>query len=461
MTKATTLARVTFVCGLLGCSASTDTGGREGEIKKASVPIEDEKPPVEDGEKPSFENPTQPGMAPPPPPPPAPKEEKMPMAGAGEECEAGKFCVNGGPDGGCGQITFEAETEVTRHPGNLLLVFDRSGSMASDWQGQARWQAAGEAIADALGQISADVALAGAVFFPTPPEPFVCESMDEFTCAVEGLAQPEICGVDAANAASRIDFVSGDEFLASFTMMGSGTPPGLEPGSIAINAPNPDLMITGEEPPYFPVPNGRTPLMEALQQADQELANASLDGVTAVVVITDGEPNCEWDAAVANQIVTDWRMNLGISTHVIGLPGASGMFGGGGGRGPDGAQVLNELAAAAGTDQFITPADPDTLKAQLQSIVYETVSMGFNSCNIDLKPAAVVPEKLLMIVHEPGVAQKQQVPRDFGWELNKGGNKVTMTGKLCDEAKGGRFTSITFEYACPESPPPPPIPPLQ
>lgn len=103
------------------------------------------------------------------------------MAGAGEECEAGKFCVNGGPDGGCGQITFEAETEVTRHPGNLLLVFDRSGSMASDWQGQARWQAAGEAIADALGQISADVALAGAVFFPTPPEPFVCESMDEFT----------------------------------------------------------------------------------------------------------------------------------------------------------------------------------------------------------------------------------------------------------------------------------------
>ena len=36
---------------------------------------------------------------------------------------------------------------------------------------------------------------------------------------------------------------------------------------------------------------------------------------------------------------------------------------------------------------------------------------------------------------------------------------VTLTGKLCDEAMGGRFQKVTFEYGC-EDPPPLPPPPV-
>ena len=49
----------------------------------------------------------------------------------------------------------------------------------------------------------------------------------------------------------------------------------------------------------------------------------------------------------------------------------------------------------------------------LKSIVEETVKSGFNSCSINLNPAAAVKDKLLMIVEESGVG-KQQVPRDRG-----------------------------------------------
>jgi len=202
---------------------------------------------------------------------------------------------------------------------------------------------------------------------------------------------------------------------------------------------------------------------------------------------------CPWDGAGAVQIVTDWA-NLGISTYVIGLPGMggigdpgagggglAGLLGGlglapppdpaadpaaGGGVGgtqplADGLQVLNDLAQAGGTDQFITPSDPAALEAKLQSIVSETVKTGFNTCTINLTPAAEAPEKLLMIVEEPGMPEKQQVPRDFGWAINGAGNQVNITGQLCEQAMGGRFSSITFEYGCPDVPPPPPIPPLE
>ena len=35
---------------------------------------------------------------------------------------------------------------------------------------------------------------------------------------------------------------------------------------------------------------------------------------------------------------------------------------------------------------------------------------------------------------------------------------VQIQGGLCDDAMAGRFNSITFEYGCPDVPPPPPLP---
>jgi hypothetical protein len=64
-------------------------------------------------------------------------------------------------------------------------------------------------------------------------------------------------------------------------------------------------------------------------------------------------------------------------------------------------------------------------------------------------------------VNEPGVGV-QTVPRDRGWSLNvaNGTATVQIAGPLCEAAMGGRFESIKFQYACPEVPPPPPLPPV-
>ena len=341
------------------------------------------------------------------------------------ECMVGQFCPGREADSDvCGTLTFESEQKVTRHPGNVLLVFDRSQSMGDLWNGQARWQAAGAAIQRALEPLTPDIAKAAAVFFPTPGEDGGCIDPTGIACIFVPLNQ---CGVGASMATQHIDFRDGATFLTTF------------------QTPDPTFMAM----PYAPVPLGFTPLMEGLQQAQNALQAIQLDGQTVVVVVTDGEPNCMWNAATANQIVSGWY-SQGISTHVIGLPGIAGL----------GPQLLNQLAQAGGTNQYITPQDPGALETALRMIVSETVKMGFDSCDISLNPAVTEREKLLMIASEPGIG-RQNVPKDFGWTLNPDGTQVTLSGPLCDDAKRGRFSEITFEYGCPDVPVPPPLPPIE
>ena len=125
------------------------------------------------------------------------------------------------------------------------------------------------------------------------------------------------------------------------------------------------------------------------------------------------------------------------------------------------AMILHPHAQSGGTMNYILPDDPAQLEMVLKSIVEETVKSGFDSCSINLNPSAAVKDKLLMIVEESGVMGKQQVPRDRGWALSDDGAHVEITGPLCEQAMNGRFTSITFEYACPDVPPPPALPPVE
>ena len=201
-----------------------------------------------------------------------------------------------------------------------------------------------------------------------------------------------------------------------------------------------------------------TPLQEGLDRAEEAIAAARDGGLlagmgqVAVVAFTDGEPNCVPDPMVTMRPTMDmparaaaW-MEQGIKTYVVGLPGAN-----------EGAATLNGIATSGGTMQYIDPADPAALEAKLREVIAETVKTGFNSCSISVDPVPAVPDKLLMIVDEP-TNGRQQVPRDRGWTLDNAG-KIEITGPLCDDAQAGRFTSITFEYACPDVPPPPVLPP--
>jgi hypothetical protein len=332
-------------------------------------------------------------------------------AGAGEllpdggMCEVGKFCGPGGPDSeNCGTLELKGDVETITMPGNVLIVFDRSGSMSMDWNGMQRWQAAGDAMIGALMPQAANLTI-GAVFFPS--------NQDFLSCVVEPIA-----------TASQLPF---------------------EPGTTAI----PKLMTGGAGGVAKYSPGlGMTPTLEGLQAADAAISGATLTGTTVVILVTDGDPNCTWNEATATTLVSGWAAK-GIKTHVLGVPGVGG----------DGELTLNAVAAAGGTGMYISPSDPTALGMKIKEIVESTVSVGIDSCEINLMPPADLPDKLALVVKNMGV--EQSVPHVYpdstmAWDITPDGSKVTLHGDFCEAAKQGVYESLRFVFGCEELPPAPP-----
>jgi hypothetical protein len=334
---------------------------------------------------------------------------KNPDAGP---CEVGQFCGPQGPDpDNCGTLRLEQDVEITRHPGNLLIVFDQSLSMNDPWGDSTKIIAAQQAVQNAIMTLQ-DSLTVGAIFFPT------------LGC-IPGLPSVAVDPIDSAN---QIAFQPGPMFLQAWNAhwMSIG-------GALGVG----------------------TPMQEAFDRADVALANAKLTGDVAVVAFTDGQPNCFPDDTMTMiptkpepDRAAGWLADKKIKTYVVGLPGALGV------------DLLNQVAVSGGTMQYIVPDDPMMLEAKLKEVVSETVKAGFNSCSINLKPAADPVEKLQMVVEENGKRQKvdRMLSADAGWSITADGTHVEITGKLCDDAKAGRFQSITFEYGCKDLPPLPPPP---
>jgi len=342
-------------------------------------------------------------------------------AGMGR-CQIGVFCPPSTPDGDdCGSLRLEGE--VSKVPGNVLLVFDRSFSMQMDWNGMLRFQAAGTAMVDALTPLAADLNI-GMIGFPSP----------------DAAAAPLNCTVLGIDSPDQIAFKPGMDALNELRTGGAGGVSKYEPiGPAGGVGPGLGGPLGGGVAP------GATPTAEAIAMADQALNSATLTGATAVVLITDGEPNCQWDEAAANATIARWLSEKNIKTYVVGLPGVGG-FGG---------PILDALAASGGTAPYLTPTNSMDLATKVGEIISSTV--GFDSCTITLNPKADLPDDLQMVVEEPTVMGQQQVPRDLGngagWSVTPDGQTVELLGSVCEDAKTGRFTALTFQYGCIDLPP--------
>jgi hypothetical protein len=346
-------------------------------------------------------------------------------------CEEGKFCQPKGPDGDCGSERVDTDLKQVQKPGNVLVIYDRSGSMDADWNGTPKYQAAGNAIIAALTPLK-DLLTIGGVFFPSvDPNSCACNVADPFhwipgpgacclnsvgnSCFVSDIAQPD-----------QIKFGPAGDYITSLPMQWR-----------------------------LAMANG-TPLQNGVARGAEALAATTLDGPVAVILMTDGEPNCMTDVNAVTAQVQQWK-DKGIFTHVIGLPGAQ-----------DAAAILNTIAMTGGTDKYVDPTNVMELETKIRSILTSTIRAGFDSCTFHLDEDTKVPEKLHLVITEGG--KDKDVPRDLsgqtnwgagaGWSINKEGNTVELTGRLCDLAKEGAYESVRFDYGCVDLPPPePPIGP--
>jgi hypothetical protein len=316
-------------------------------------------------------------------------------------------------------------------PGNILLVFDRSGSMAEPFPatGRAKFEEARDAVLNALTPLAENVKV-GALFFPHTD---ACEGQDS-------------CCVPAFGTAPQIDFMPGADFIGAWN----------------------DFWATA------PAVNGSTPTLEALTAAGQALTDlgGTLTGTTTVVLITDGEPRCSagepqggiFGGGATPELIAQWISLLstlpaqwvaqGINTHVLGIPGADSAAG---------IQVLNGVALAGGTNQHISAADPMALQTELAKIIGESVTTSFNSCSIGLPMEPPDLDKVVLVVNEGGT--EQSVARDLGtgggWTLTGEGDEmqIILQGELCNQARLGTYSEISVVFGCVDLPPlPPPMP---
>lgn len=354
-----------------------------------------------------------------------------------EEPDAGATCMPGmrchddsNPDeDDCGSQSLESTIETIEKPGNVLVIFDRSGSMNEDWNGAPKYEAAGNAIIAAMTPLQ-DLLTIGGVFFPSldmSATTCACNPAD-FTHWIPGapgcclMGAQASCTVSTIDQPDQINFVPGADFIAALPTQ---------------------WLLQGA---------GRTPLETGVTRAKEALANTTLDGSVNVIIVTDGAPNCSdtndiytiGDRVAA--IAAEW-LAQGIKTHVVGLPGVG-----------EASAILDTIAAAGGTGSFIEPSDPAALETRLREVLMETVTKGINSCEITLDPPAEAPEKLHLVVRQNGV--DSDVPREVGdgsWKLSDDAATVTLEGQLCDDALSGAFETIELKFGCVELPPLPPL----
>jgi len=346
----------------------------------------------------------------------------------------GNRCGAPTPDAGlCGNQSLPT---VQERP-NLYFIIDASGSMGDLFTGAqtTKYLAAVEAITGVLEQIGHRVSY-GVALYPVN---------DNSDC---GLPGSEVFPTQA-----------GDSVTCS------------------INGKRGDVLTRLHEYlSYSVVPGGGTPLSATLRALEPTLT--SLSGKTAVILATDGAPNCNLDAKCGPELcepnlngatlfgttiacdasfnccdpknVVNGGLNCvdsvassaalaelhdhGISTYVIGLPGGDSTLG----------SVLEGLAISGGTARATPPSyyeadDPQTLANTLRAIATQIAV----SCTITLDNTP--PNWGQVNVY----LDTQQVPQSTqdGWQQIDA-NTLEIIGTYCTQLQSGNVYQVQVTAGC-------------
>lgn len=308
-----------------------------------------------------------------------------------------------GSDGpNCGEVVITPRVEFS--PGNILVVFDRSGSMEdTDFNGMQRFAAANEALVAAV-------------------EPYTCPP---------GVQNPDGMGCNDPLTLGTLLFPSGLTLLC-------------DPVVPFEQAPNITWRKSTEWLPVWqqfgtnPNFGSGTPIEFAFMEADRVLTQymGQLQGSTAILFLTDGGSTCLPGAptpdgmgtiADANQVASKWAA-LGVRTHVVSVqPGGS---------------AYNDQLAASGQGTSINPSNPQELEAAFASIIQETASVA--SCDITLEGGRLTDLdgacQLGTVLLGPN---KLACDPANGFSVT-GESSISLHGSACDGLMDGLALTATF-----------------
>jgi hypothetical protein len=183
------------------------------------------------------------------------------------------------------------------------------------------------------------------------------------------------------------------------------------------------------------IPVGITPTASSLRNAltflgDRQPAGDVKATPAYVVLVTDGEPTCPDEVSpdpIQGSIDAAKALNdAGIKTFVIGYDVT----------GP-GADVMNQIAAAGGTDTFYPVENEASLNEAFDKITKDVVR-----CEFEL--GETPPDPTFVKVTIDG--EQVNLNSDDGWVIE--GRKVTLQGGSCEKLKDGETHRLDANVLC-------------
>lgn len=330
-------------------------------------------------------------------------DEPADSAETGSQCEQEMF-------------SFDVEPQTP----NVMLVLDKSRSMSNIWDHDldpntaeiTRWNSLVNVVDYLTHEFGAQINF-GAQLFPSA-DAYLDEPVNEFSCRV--LEAPEV-PVGPATAA---------EIIASIPEAA-------------------DWTISGGTPAYAGV-----------ESALAHLDAVAPDAPRAIVLVTDGAPNCNpaeapedtlfvYDQEVT-QIINESFTGHQTPVYVVGINILDYME-----TKPavNPAQAINDMAVAGGVpapgpDPYYNSFNEPELASALEEVV------GAIECTITLEEQPIYPENVSVEVGNTWYPQVADCATEDGWVYTSPAgpyNAIQLCGAACDDLQGGNTVGV--DYLCP------------
>jgi hypothetical protein len=299
-------------------------------------------------------------------------------------------------DANCGNQPFK----VIAPPPDLLILLDRSGSMAENAMGQS-----------------------------CRPDCGVNSKWYQVTTAIN-----MVVGATEGTIHWGLKFFGTDNACA--VAAGAAVPPGLNNAKAIADA----IALPANQPA------SRTPTAAGELSAGAYLATVTDTNPKFILLATDGAPNCGVglsdttanDSMGAKAAVTTVK-EMGFPTFVIGIAAPG-----------DATTTLNELAVNGGYPRMATGTEPqyysvsttDDLVKALGAI--QTITMGM--CTYPLGEPDDKADVSKVSVTVDGVPSTQDDPD--GWHFDPGNKSITFTGSTCEKLMKGTLRDVQVLYGC-------------